>query len=157
MESSKPKKQRKKFFSEKLHQLHRHLGANLSKELRKVLKKRSLSVRKDDLVKIVRGKHRGKKGKILGLNYKKHVVSVEKITRKKTDGTEVFIPIHASNLLLLELAGDDKKRKVGLAVKIKKPVEKEEKKQVVKEKEKTGKEAVVKEKKEKEVLVAKSR
>ncbi len=131
--SSKTKKQRKKFYFAKLHQRQKFFGANLSKELRKVLKKRSLSVRKGDKAKVVRGKHSGKTGKVAGVNYAKIQVFIEGIMRKKADGKEVFIPIHPSKLQLVELVTEDKKREVLQAAKIKKEEEKKEEKQEKKE------------------------
>ena len=94
----------------KLHEKKKVLSAHLNKELKKKLKKRSLLVKKGDTVKIMRGKFKGKEGKITSVEHKKGKVFVEKITRKKSDGTEVFIPLKASNLLLIEIVTDDLKR-----------------------------------------------
>jgi len=92
--------------------LHKDFGANLSKELRKSTKKRSLSVRTGDKVKVARGKQKGKIGIITRISRRKRQVFIEGILRKKADGTEFFVPIYPANLLLLELSSDDKKRKI---------------------------------------------
>ncbi|MBI2598507.1 MAG: 50S ribosomal protein L24 [Candidatus Diapherotrites archaeon] len=110
MDSKQPGKKRKSFFWAKMHTVQKFFGAHLNKELRKSLKKRSLSVRKGDKVKIVRGKNSGKIGKIMQVNRKKVQVFVEGLTRKKSNGKEVFVPFHPSNLEIVELAPADKKR-----------------------------------------------
>jgi len=108
--SSKPKKKRKMYFQSKLHQIHKQLAAHLSEKLRKELKTRSLTVRKNDVVKVLRGEHKKKQGKVIKVDYKKRQVFIEGITRKKTDGTEIPIPFNASNLMIIELDTTDKKR-----------------------------------------------
>lgn len=122
--SEKPKKQRKAFYSRKLHELKMGMGVHLSKGLRKELGKRSLEARKEDKVKVMRGKFRGKEGKIVLVNRKKARVFIDGITRKKAGGKEVFVPFNPSNLLLTELFSKDKKRVKGK--KTEKPQEKKE-------------------------------
>ena len=110
-ESLKPSKQRKKLKESPLHRKKSVLNAHLSKELRKeLLGKRSLQVRVGDKTKIMKGKFKKIEGKITKVNHKKGFVFIEKITRKKSDGTEVFIPIRASNLMLIELERKDERR-----------------------------------------------
>jgi len=110
MESKKPRKQRVKLTKMPLHQKKRQVCANLSKELRKSLKKRSLPVRKGDTVKILRGKFKGKTGKVMRVELAKARVYIEKISRKKVDGTEVPVPFDASNLQIVTLDGSDERR-----------------------------------------------
>lgn len=108
--TKRPSKQKKRFFGAKMHQLQKHMHSTLSKELRKSLKARALGVRKEDKVKVMRGKFRGKNGKVSGVNREKRQVFIDGIMRKKADGKEIFIPIHPSNLMIIELAAGDKKR-----------------------------------------------
>ena len=61
--------------------------SNLSKELRKKYGKRSFPVRKGDEVKIMRGKSKGKTGKISVVESAKYRVAIENVQRKKKDGT----------------------------------------------------------------------
>jgi len=131
--SSKPSKQRLFQLEAPLHIKRKMLSSTLSKELRKELGKRSFPLRKNDTVKIMRGKFKGKTGKITEVNYQKGTVFIEKITRKKSDGTEVFIPIHASNLMITELYKEDEKRFKRIKLK------KEKKKEKIKEKKKKEK------------------
>ena len=130
MKSSKPKKQRKQHFTMPLHKRQKAFAAHLSKELRKELGRRSLEIRKDDKVKVMRGKHRGKSGKVVNVNRKKIQVFIEKITVKKTDGREIGIPFRPSNLLLIEIARDDKERMKGKIVA--KEIKEAAKKEIVK-------------------------
>ena len=108
--------------------------ANLSKELRKTLKKRSLAIRKDDTVKITRGKLKGKEAKIIRVDRESQRAYLENITRKKADGTETNQPINVSNLQIIEIESKDEKRIKGRKI-TKKETEKvkvEEKKEVKK-------------------------
>jgi large subunit ribosomal protein L24 len=111
MKSKKPSKQRKSLYQAPLHRKHKFLSAHLSKELRKQWNKRSLPVRKGDEVKIMRGKYKGTTGKVSKVDIKKLKVYLENVKRKKVSGEEVFVPIHPSNLLILNPNMDDPKRK----------------------------------------------
>ncbi len=110
MESGKPKKQRKKAFTGKLHKKKKSLHAMLGNALRKEYGKKSAMVRAEDKVKVLRGKFRGKEGKVTKALHKKGTVFIEKITRKKSDGTEIQVPIKASNLMVTQLFLDDERR-----------------------------------------------
>lgn len=114
MISSKPKKQRKKHYTMPLHVSQKAFSAHLSKDLRKELGRRSLEIRKEDKVLVMRGKHKGKSGKVTGMNRRKLQVFIEKITIKKADGKEKGIPFRPSNLMLTEVSRDDKQRIKGL-------------------------------------------
>jgi len=113
MKSKKPKKQRKSQAKKPLHQRKRLVSAHLSKELMESLKRRSIPVRKGDSVKIMRGSFKGKSGKVVKVDLRKASVYIEKITRKKTDGSEVLVPINASNLLVTALDKSDERRLKG--------------------------------------------
>ena len=97
-----------------LHLKRKMLSCLLSKELRKKLGKRNLPVRKDDVILIMRGKFKGKKGKIEKVNLRKLKIYVEGINRVKLDGSKVYYPLHPSNLMITELNLNDKKRKAKL-------------------------------------------
>jgi len=108
--SKQPRKQRKYLANAPLHVRHKFLSANLSKELRKKYNKRNFPLRKDDEVKIMRGEFKGKTGKVEKVNLKKGKVSISGIFRNKKDGTKVGVYIHPSNLQIIELNLNDKKR-----------------------------------------------
>jgi large subunit ribosomal protein L24 len=95
------RKQRKKMFTLPLHKRKHLLHAHLSKELRQSLKKRSLTVKKGYTVKILRGSHKGKQGKVLKVSYKKLRIYVEGIAKQNARGVEKLIPIHPSNVMII--------------------------------------------------------
>jgi large subunit ribosomal protein L24 len=108
--SKKPGKQRKYVYNAPIHVRHKFLSAHLSKDLRVKYKKRSFSVRKGDEVQVMRGKFKKKTGKISRVDLNKIKVYIDGMTRKKVDGTEIQVPIHPSNLRIINLTLEDKKR-----------------------------------------------
>ncbi|MEM4366629.1 MAG: 50S ribosomal protein L24 [Candidatus Anstonellales archaeon] len=90
-------------------------SSHISKALRKKLgaRKRSISVRKGDRVKVMRGEYKGKEGTVAKVNSKAGKVYIEGITVKNARGKEVLVPFDASNLLLTELVmSDERKRRL---------------------------------------------
>ena len=110
VKSKKPRKQRKALYQAPLHKRQKLVSAHLSKELRAQFKKRSLPIKSGDEIKIMRGAFKGKTGKVADVDLKKMKVYIEGITRKKSDGKEVKIPFHPSNLLIVKAELSDKKR-----------------------------------------------
>ncbi len=108
--SKNPSKQRKYLANAPLHIKRKFLSANLSKELRKKYEKRNIVLRKGDKVKIMRGKFKGKQGKIMNIKIKTGKIEVENIQAKKQDGSKANTPINASNLQIIELNLEDRKR-----------------------------------------------
>ncbi len=121
--SKQPRKQRKFIARAPLHIKRKLLSVNLSKELRKKQGKRNVVARKGDIVKIMRGKFKKKQGKIIEIKTKLGKIYIEGIQAKKMDGSKTNVPLKSSNLQIIELNVDDKKRKL----KIKKETKKEEK------------------------------
>jgi len=117
--SKKPRKQRKFVHNADQHLRRKMLSAHLSKELREKYHRRSFPVRKGDEVQIMRGKFKGKKGKVAKVDYKKYRIYIEGITIKKADGTERMFPIHPSNAMIVSLDLSDKKRVEALEKKLK--------------------------------------
>mgnify|MGYP001567222221 CR=1 FL=1 len=112
--SRQPRKQRKYRFNAPLHILHKFIHANLSKELRKKYGKRSIALRKDDKVKIMRGEFKGKTGKISAIDLKNLKIAIEGMQKSKKEGSKVNVYFHPSNLQIQELNLDDKKRRESL-------------------------------------------
>jgi large subunit ribosomal protein L24 len=102
--SKQPRKQRKYAANAPLHIKRKKLTVNLSKELRKGNGKRSKIVRKEDKVKIMVGKFKGKTGKVTGIFTKIGKVEIEGIQVKKQDGSNVLVKLQPSNLQLIEMA-----------------------------------------------------
>ena len=109
--SKQPRKQRKYRYNAPLHILHKFMSVHLSKDLRKKYGIRSIPTKKGDRVKIARGQFKGKTGKIEKVILKKTKVFVEGIQQTSKTGNKSFYPIHPSNLILVELNLNDKKRK----------------------------------------------
>ena len=83
----------------------------MSKDLMKKYSRRSFPLRKGDSIKVMTGNFRGKTGKIEEVDYKNIKVYIDTISFVKKDGTKSRVPLHPSNLLIQELALDDKKRR----------------------------------------------
>lgn len=109
--SKQPRKQRKYLANAPLHLRKKFVSVNLSKELRKKYGKRNIPIRKGDLTKVMRGKFKKKQGKITEVNLKTSTVIVEGIQIKKQDGSKVNVKIQPSNLQIIELKLDDRKRR----------------------------------------------
>ena len=92
-----------------LHVKHKMVSSHLSKELIKQYNRRSIPVRKNDVVKIVRGSNKGKSGKIEKVLLNKMKVYIEGITQSNKTGKTSFIPLDPSNLIVTSLH-EDKKR-----------------------------------------------
>ena len=145
--SKQPRKQRKYRANAPLNIRRKFLSCNLSKELRKKHRKRSIVVRKEDKVKVMRGKFKGKQGKVLEVNYALSKIIIEGIQVKKQDGSKVNIRLQPSNLQIIELNLDDKKRLKSSNEKIKKAFEELKKEENKTVKEKSLKTKPIKEKK----------
>lgn len=133
--SKQPRKQRKYAAKAPLHIKGKLLSTHLSKELRAKHKTRNVTLKKGDSVKIMRGKFKGKSGKVTEIKTKLLKVYVDGIMNKKADGSKVKIALRPSNLMITTLNLDDKKRAAKLGtdvVKAKKEKKIEEKKEEVK-------------------------
>jgi large subunit ribosomal protein L24 len=108
--SKQPRKQRKYLANAPLHLRKDFVSVNLSKELRKKEGKRNLPVKKGDKVKIVRGKFKGKQGKVLEVKLKISKIIVENINVTKQDGSKANVKLQPSNLQIIELAERVKKK-----------------------------------------------
>ena len=79
------------------------MSATLSKELRKKHGIRSVPIRKDDEVVIMRGTNRGHKGKVIQVFRKKWAIHIDKLTKNKANGAPYQLPIHPSNVAVTKL------------------------------------------------------
>ncbi len=70
------------------------------------LQVRSIPIRKDDEVVIVRGTNKGKDGKVTSVYRLKYVVHIERVTRDKASGQTVPLGIHPSNVVITKLKLD---------------------------------------------------
>lgn len=108
--SIQPRKQRKALYAAPLHIRRKLMSANLSKDLRADIGKRSLPIRVGDKVQVVRGDFKGHEGKVESIDAKRYKVTVEGVTLSKPDGNAVLLPIHPSNLMIIEADLKDERR-----------------------------------------------
>ena len=108
--SIQPRKQRKALYTAPLHIRRKIMSANLSKDLRADIGKRSLPIKVGDKVQVVRGDFKGHEGKVESVDAKRYKVTVEGVTLSKPDGNAVLLPIHPSNLMIIEADLKDERR-----------------------------------------------
>ena len=107
--SKNPRKQRKYIRNAPLHTRNKLLGCHLSKELRQKIKRRALSIRKGDKVKIIKGQHKGKTGTVDRINTKRMRIYITGVEFTKKDGSKTMYPIRPSNLIITELQTDKRR------------------------------------------------
>ena len=112
--SSSRRKSRKAHFTAPSSERRKLMSASLSQELKKQHNCRSIPVRKEDEVRIVRGSFKGKEGKVVQVYRKKWVIHVDKVTRDKVNGASVQVGIDPSKCVITKLKMD-KSRKAILA------------------------------------------
>merc|ERR1711973_100095 len=110
--TSSRRKNRKAYFNAPSHIRRVFMSAPLSKELKSKYNVRSMPIRKDDEVQIVRGHFKGQQvGKVVQVYRKKYVVHIERIQREKANGATVHVGIHPSKVVIQKLKLDkDRKR-----------------------------------------------
>jgi large subunit ribosomal protein L24 len=118
--SRQTRKQRKYRFNAHHKIKQELLSSNLSKELRKKHNRRSFTLIKGDQVKVLRGKHQGKSGKVDLIDFRKMKIMIEGLQITKKDGTKINVKIDPSKVQIQELNLEDKKRIESLNKTIKK-------------------------------------
>merc|ERR1712055_796736 len=110
--NSSRRKNRKAYFDAPSHVRRTLMSAPLSKDLRQKYGVRSMPIRKDDEVQIVRGHFKSQQvGKVLQAYRKKYVIHIERIQREKANGATVHVGIHPSKVVIMKLKLDkDRKR-----------------------------------------------
>ncbi|MBU0457106.1 MAG: 50S ribosomal protein L24 [Nanoarchaeota archaeon] len=112
--SIQPRKQRKYQHNAPLHVKQKMVHVHLSSELRQKHGTRNVQVKKGDKIRVLVGKFKKKEGKIEKVNLKNGKVFVTGLENIKKDGTKVLVAFVPSNLMIVALNQDDKKRKIGL-------------------------------------------
>jgi large subunit ribosomal protein L26e len=70
------------------------------------LQVRSIPIRKDDEVIIVRGSQKGREGKVTSVYRLKYLIHIERVSREKSNGQSVPIGIHPSKVVINKLKID---------------------------------------------------
>merc|ERR1712178_648806 len=88
------------------------MSAHLNKELIQKYHVKSMPIRKDDEVIVVRGINKGREGKLIQVYRKKYVIHIERVTREKSNGFTVNVGIHPSNGMITKLKLDKDRRAI---------------------------------------------
>merc|ERR1712183_1243447 len=111
--SSSARKQRKRHFTAPSHIRRKLMTSPLSKDLRTKYGVRSIPIRKDDEVQLVRGHYKGQQvGKVVQCSRKKFCVYIERIQREKANGASVYVGIHPSKVSIVKLKMDKDRKKI---------------------------------------------
>jgi large subunit ribosomal protein L24 len=108
--SSKPRKQRKRQFETPLHQRKKMVRGHLAPKYLEAGKKRSLTIRTGDQVRIMRGEQRGEEGKVEEVDLKNLLIKIEGITQAKADESQAARKIHPSNIMIIKPDMSDRRR-----------------------------------------------
>ncbi|KAH7658406.1 Ribosomal protein L26/L24 eukaryotic/archaeal protein [Dioscorea alata] len=82
------------------------MSAPLSIDLRNKYSVRSIPIRKDDEVQVVRGTYKGREGKVVQVYRRRWVIHVERITREKVTGSTVNVGLDPSKVVITKLKLD---------------------------------------------------
>ena len=84
--------------------------SHLSKELKEKHGTRSIRIKKGDKIKVLRGQFKRVMGKVEKVNTKRQRIFVTGVEQEKMDGSKALYPIHPSNVSIIELDLEDKRR-----------------------------------------------
>ncbi len=112
--SKQPRKQVKFRANAPNHIKRTFMGATLDKPLREKYGRRNIEVRKGDEVKIMRGKFKGKQGKVGEVDVKYCRIQVDGIQRVKAGGEKLITWFHPSKVKIIILNDKDAKRLKGI-------------------------------------------
>ncbi|KAF6139066.1 hypothetical protein GIB67_010792 [Kingdonia uniflora] len=104
--SSSRRKNRKAHFTAPSSVRRILMSAPLSSDLRSKYNVRSIPVRKDDEVQVVRGTFKGREGKVVQVYRRKWVIHIERITREKVNGSTVNVGVDPSKVVVTKIRLD---------------------------------------------------
>merc|ERR1712220_38737 len=110
--SASRRKSRKAHFSAPSSVRRKIMSSHLNKDLAQKYHVKSMPIRKDDEVIVVRGSNRGREGKVIQVYRKKYVIHIERVTREKSNGSTVNVGIHPSNVMITKLKLDKDRRAI---------------------------------------------
>jgi large subunit ribosomal protein L26e len=110
--SASRRKSRKAHFSAPSSVRRKIMSSHLNKDLAQKYHVKSMPIRKDDEVIVVRGSNRGREGKVIQVYRKKYVIHIERVTREKSNGSTVNVGIHPSNVVITKLKLDKDRRAI---------------------------------------------
>lgn len=101
--SSSRRKSRLRHFTAPSSERRVIMSSALAKDLRAQFNVRSMPIRKNDEVKVVRGGNKGKEGKVIAVYRRKWVIHIDRLTKDKANGATTNIGIHPSNVVITKL------------------------------------------------------
>jgi len=104
--ASARRKSRKTHFSAPSSVRRTIMSAPLSKELREKYNVRSIPIRKDDEVTVVRGSNKGREGKVTSVYRLKYIIHVERLVREKSNGQSIPLGVAPSKVVVTKLKLD---------------------------------------------------
>merc|ERR1712200_356705 len=106
-------KSRKRHFTAPSHIRRKLMSAPLSKEMRAKYGVRSMPIRKDDEVQVVRGHFKGQQvGKVVQCYRSKFRVYIERIQRENANGATANVGIHPSKVTIVKLKMDKDRKAI---------------------------------------------
>lgn len=106
------RKSRRAHFQAPSHVRRILMSARLAKEQRDKYNVRAMPVRKDDEIRVLRGAHKGKAGKVTACYRLKWVIHVDKVTRERANGSSVPVGIHPSNVEITKMKLSNNRKKI---------------------------------------------
>eukprot|EP00744_Colponema_vietnamica_P000306 GILI01000548.1.p1 GENE.GILI01000548.1~~GILI01000548.1.p1 ORF type:complete len:152 (-),score=69.32 GILI01000548.1:110-523(-) len=110
--TSSRRKCRKAHFTASSNERRTLMSAPLSKQLQQQYNVRSMPIRKDDEVSIVRGAYKNRDGKVTAVYRKKWVIHVERVTKEKANGATVPVGVDASKVVITKLKLDKDRKAI---------------------------------------------
>ena len=110
--SSSRRKSRKAHFTATSIDRRKIMSAPLSKELQAKYNVRSMPIRAEDEVTVVRGQFKNREGKVTSVYRKLFAIHIERITREKANGATVNVGIHPSKVIITRLKLDKDRKKI---------------------------------------------
>ncbi|XP_053763980.1 60S ribosomal protein L26-like [Panthera pardus] len=104
---------RKRHFSAPSHIRRKIMSSPLFKELQQKYNVRSMPIRKDDEVQVVRGHYKGQQiGKVVQVYRRKYVICMEEVQGEKANGTTVHVGVRPSKVVITRLKLDKDCKKI---------------------------------------------
>lgn len=110
--ASDRRKSRKAHFAAPSGLKRKIMSSSLSKDLRSKHDAKSLPIRKDDEVLIVRGKYKGREGKVTQVYRKKWVIHVDRVHIERSNAATVPVGIHPSNVVITNIKLDKDRKAI---------------------------------------------
>ena len=107
----KPGKSRKRRFNAPNHIRRKFMSAPLSPSLKVEHGVRTMPVRRDDTVTIMKGDRRLTDGRVIRVDVSKSRLYVEGVTRQRMDGSTAQISIRPENVMITRMNLDDEWRR----------------------------------------------